>query len=997
MLHILQQAAAFAMALGFGFLNIYSFVVEEDRTGYFSILSKEERFEDTEAFDEMLVDSLHSIIRYNVAKSQMEENGKFDGSKVIDAVAFANRRSGDTIESTIKYRLEDLLKWEQYGIVYELDDYTLEGFLEAFPVDPSSYNGYLTDSQKDAIRSRYVREENLPDGMIDMGKKAVDALNASGEITEEEAEEAKRAAKAAKEAAAQAVGEELNFEIPDGNVLVIDEEGNVSYYYTMEGTENAVTEEAGNDTSQTNTQSEASDYLNGYKGDARLESMLQNTGYSYMQKDNLIGGIYTSRQGQLSALATCLINNGEEISGVYIDSDTGEMHVVMLALCERYKTVDNETIFELAGSLAEYGQYRQALCQAIEDLSYNYREYLKLKDSFGYGNTNIRFYFRMSMLGEQVETTNLTQDVDIKDMDTYFKENCGKYIIYKPQNVTLDTNTRILTVEEMFDAFNMYEYAYPDTAKMWIGVDTSYPVADGFQNASETYRTFRMGRTPFMCITAVSAFVWIVLFLYLSVRAGRIQNADGKYEVRLTWFDQIPTEIYLLLSIVVALGLYLLGTGLMVGYDAPYVAQYREQVMLITTVVGGFVSICLCTLWYSFIRRCKKGHIFKGSLFYLFWRKCLRKIIIGVKNTVISLYDNAGSLMQALFLYGGIMVYNFLAGVLLTTGRYAISFMTGFFFFVMLPDALSVFFYYRNRKKKNRLIEGIHEISDGNLDYQIDTAKLHGENLEIAKAINSISDSINEAVAVSMKDEKLKADLITNVSHDIKTPLTSIINYVDLLKRENIETQPVKGYIEVLDQKSQRLKHLTEDLVEASKISSGNINLHMEKIDLTELLHQTIAEFSDKLEDSRLHLVDGFSGDAAYIEADGRRIYRVVENLFGNICKYAMPDTRVYVDKELTEDGKYVILCLKNISAQPMNIKAEELTERFIRGDVSRSTEGSGLGLSIAKNLTELQNGKFHIYLDGDLFKVTLQFPVYVEKEPASGEAGQTGTEEKPE
>lgn len=162
-----------------------------------------------------------------------------------------------------------------------------------------------------------------------------------------------------------------------------------------------------------------------------------------------------------------------------------------------------------------------------------------------------------------------------------------------------------------------------------------------------------------------------------------------------------------------------------------------------------------------------------------------------------------------------------------------------------------------------------------------------------------------------MKDEKLKADLITNVSHDIKTPLTSIINYVDLLKRENIETQPVKGYIEVLDQKSQRLKHLTEDLVEASKISSGNIVLHMEKIDLIELLHQTVAEFSDKLEERRLTIVDGFSGEPVYIKADGRRIYRVVENLFGNICKYAMPETRVYIDRELTEDGKYVILCLK--------------------------------------------------------------------------------------
>ena len=259
---------------------------------------------------------------------------------------------------------------------------------------------------------------------------------------------------------------------------------------------------------------------------------------------------------------------------------------------------------------------------------------------------------------------------------------------------------------------------------------------------------------------------------------------------------------------------------------------------------------------------------------------------------------------------------------------------------------------------------------------------MHGENRALAEAVNSIGDGIQDAVATSMKDERLKADLITNVSHDIKTPLTSIINFVKLLKREDIADERIRGYIEVLDAKSQRLKQLTDDLVEASKISSGNISLQMERINFVELINQTIGEFMEKMEEKCLQVIPVMPERPVYIEADSRRIWRVVENLFGNVYKYALEGTRVYLDlTEKEENGrKTAVFSMKNISAQPLNIDADELTERFIRGDVSRSTEGSGLGLSIAKNLTELQNGKFDIYLDGDLFKVILTFPCMEEE-----------------
>ena len=225
-----------------------------------------------------------------------------------------------------------------------------------------------------------------------------------------------------------------------------------------------------------------------------------------------------------------------------------------------------------------------------------------------------------------------------------------------------------------------------------------------------------------------------------------------------------------------------------------------------------------------------------------------------------------------------------------------------------------------------------------------------------------------------LRNEKMKADLITNVSHDIKTPLTSIINFVDLLKRENIQDERIRGYIDILDQKSQRLKALTNDLVEASKISSGNISLSIEKINLVELINQSIGEFIDKFEEKGLTPMLTLPSEPVFVMADSRGVYRVVENLYNNIYKYALENTRVYVDMDMM--GKSVVITFKNISAEPLNVNSGDLTERFTRGDVSRKTEGSGLGLSIAKSLTEAMNGTFDVTLDGDLFKAIISFEV---------------------
>ena len=293
-------------------------------------------------------------------------------------------------------------------------------------------------------------------------------------------------------------------------------------------------------------------------------------------------------------------------------------------------------------------------------------------------------------------------------------------------------------------------------------------------------------------------------------------------------------------------------------------------------------------------------------------------------------------------------------------------------------DLFVLYIGIRGAIEKDKIRKGIQEIAAGNVDYQISTEKMHGESLEMAELVNTIGDGLKKAVEAAVKGERLKTDLITNVSHDIKTPLTSIINYVDLLKRENLQDPKIQGYLGILEAKAQRLKTLTEDVVEASKVSSGNITLEMMDVNLVEMVNQTIGEMSEKMEAKNLTIVASLPEEPAIVHVVGRRMWRVLENIFNNAAKYAMPGTRVYADLRVKDSGnpekKRVEFSLKNVSENPLNINAEELTERFIRGDVSRSTEGSGLGLSIARDLTEMQGGKFQLYVDGDLFKVMIEF-----------------------
>lgn len=283
---------------------------------------------------------------------------------------------------------------------------------------------------------------------------------------------------------------------------------------------------------------------------------------------------------------------------------------------------------------------------------------------------------------------------------------------------------------------------------------------------------------------------------------------------------------------------------------------------------------------------------------------------------------------------------------------------------------------YRKFKYIKYLNDGIKNIENGDLNYKLDVIG-NDEIAALATSINNITNGLETALENQVKSEKMKSELLTNVSHDLKTPLTSIVNYVDILKNNDLDKDTMKDYINILDKKSKRLKTLIEDIFEASKINSGDIELDFEKTDIKELLIQSIVELEDKIDESSLDFIIETPDDSVFTFIDGKKTWRVFENLIGNILKYSLSNTRVYIDM-IDYDDK-VIIVFKNISNHKLNIKPKDLIERFRRGDVSRNTDGSGLGLSIVQSIVDLQHGEMKIDIDGDLFKATLTFDKYLE------------------
>lgn len=488
----------------------------------------------------------------------------------------------------------------------------------------------------------------------------------------------------------------------------------------------------------------------------------------------------------------------------------------------------------------------------------------------------------------------------------------------------------------------------------------------------------------FMPTAAVSVIGALACFVFIVRAAGHRRDTD---EIVLNAFDRIPLDLYLCADAV------LITLVMSILIELSYGPNFGIIVMFAVMAVLAVYMLCYAA-FITVVTRLKYGKFWRNTLIWRWGGALLRfcwRVLLKMKPYVVRAFGwllrPLGSLWRwaksavlrvkgalreaplfwkALVALAGLVLVELIL-VLMATASYSAA---PFVLSIVLHMLLFAF-CFKMLLDVSKLEEAARALADGEADHKVDTSHMLWSLRSHGEALNSIGDGIAVAVDKQIRSERLKAELITNVSHDIKTPLTSIVNYVDLLKKEELSGKAAE-YVEVLDRQSARLKKLTADLVEASKASTGNIPVDMKPTDLCEVVRQAAGEYSERLQGAKLELVLTTPEPSPRIMADGRLLWRVIDNLLSNVCKYALGGTRVYLDVRRAGGG--VTVSVKNISRDMLNIDPEELTERFVRGDRSRSTEGSGLGLNIARSLTELQQGEFGISVDGDLFKVELRF-----------------------
>ncbi len=442
-------------------------------------------------------------------------------------------------------------------------------------------------------------------------------------------------------------------------------------------------------------------------------------------------------------------------------------------------------------------------------------------------------------------------------------------------------------------------------------------------------------------------FSLIALVIFLCCAAGHRYGREGIYA---NYQDRIPLDVYLT-AMFFAIGACLAGTA-----DLTYSAWNMEQIILMCLFGTAALMLSLATL-LTLATRFKLGRWWRNTLIF----QCCRFVITifrSILRTIRRGWYNLRMTWRVAVVLGLLLL--FLPGL----ARSA---------FYLLLSLVLIVFACSAARQLSQLKQAGKALAEGNFEQNVDTSTLHGELREHGENLNSLGQGLSIAVDQRMRSERMKTELITNVSHDIKTPLTSIINYVDLLQKDPTPEEQAE-YLAVLDRQAKRLKKLTEDLVEASKASTGNLSCTLAPTNLREILDQALGEYEDRLAASQLEPVLTMPEENLTVLADGRLLWRVLDNLLNNACKYAQSGTRLYLN--VVDQGEHALISVKNISRQPLNLSPEELMERFVRGDSSRNTEGSGLGLNIAKSLVELQNGTFELAIDGDLFKANMTLPL---------------------
>lgn len=445
--------------------------------------------------------------------------------------------------------------------------------------------------------------------------------------------------------------------------------------------------------------------------------------------------------------------------------------------------------------------------------------------------------------------------------------------------------------------------------------------------------------------------IFIISSVILCITAGRKPEQE---EVVIGRADKIPLEVWILFTAAL--------TVLLV-----WMIDEAFDRILLMGVIGGILSAAVISVLYPVLLstvavRIKTHTILKNTIIY----KVLRKMFKIGKKSGSYMWNN-------IHIYGKVLII-YLAVVLLEMffiGRFSYHIGEISWASIWLTDIVVAAVIVISLINMNKLKKGAIEIAKGNPDYKINTSHMLSEFRQHGETLNNINDGIQAAVEQRLKSERMKTELITNVSHDIKTPITSIISYVDLLDKENIENETAKEYIEVLKRQSEKLKKLVQDLIDASKASTGNMPVNFEPVNVNVMLEQILGESVEKLESRSIKPVVKNGSDNAVARADGRLLWRVFDNLIQNVYKYAMENSRVYIDVE--ESVNKITVTLKNISKNELNVSGDELMERFVRGDSSRNTEGSGLGLSIAGSLMKIQGGSLNIVVDGDLFKAVVE------------------------
>lgn len=445
----------------------------------------------------------------------------------------------------------------------------------------------------------------------------------------------------------------------------------------------------------------------------------------------------------------------------------------------------------------------------------------------------------------------------------------------------------------------------------------------------------------------------LVLLIFLCVSAGHRRNEE---HVLPNYLDRMPLDIWLTLAV---LGVIFCLSPLN-GYSFSFTIPW---LLLCGVGLLGIFLLALMTV-LTFATRVKLGRWWRNTIIYKSLR-VLWHIVRGIWSGLIAIVRALPLTWRTSLILIGFGLFQ---SILTLSSQYS---PTGFFLLLGM-DVAAFWMCSRASLDLGKLREAGARLAAGDADYRVDTRRMPGALREHGEHLNSLGGGIVIAVDERMKSERMKTELITNVSHDIKTPLTSILNYVDLLQKDPTPEEQ-REYLAVLDRQAKRLKKLTEDLVEASKAATGNLQVTLERTDLCELLRQAAGEYGERLSANDLTQVLTTPEEPIFVNADGRLLWRVIDNLLGNACKYAQPGTRVYLDVRRVEE--HAVLTARNISRQQLNIDPEELTERFVRGDSARNTEGSGLGLNIARSLTELQHGRLEIIIDGDLFKATVSLP----------------------